>query len=199
MAETAQSREILPDAGTMVVVVGPSGAGKDSVIGYALSRIGERPDIHLVRRLITRPADAGGEQHEALSESEFETRLRAGDFAVDWTAHGLRYGIPASVRDELAKGHVVIANGSRAVLDRFKDAFPSLLIVNIAARPEILAERLGKRGRETTADIALRLERAESVGIHERFSSVTIDNSGPLETAGEHFLSIIKALIDGKA
>ena len=199
MAETAQSREILPDAGTMVVVVGPSGAGKDSVIGYALSRLGERPDIHLVRRLITRPADAGGEQHEALSESEFETRLHAGDFAVDWTAHGLRYGIPASVRDELAKGHVVIANGSRAVLDRFKDAFPSLLIVNIVTRPEILAERLGKRGRETTADIALRLERAESVGIHERFSSVTIDNSGPLETAGEHFLCIIKALIDGKA
>ena len=49
--------------GAIIVVVGPSGAGKDSVIGFVAQHFADRADIDFVRRVITRPSDAGGEDH----------------------------------------------------------------------------------------------------------------------------------------
>jgi len=59
------------NAGRLIGVVGPSGAGKDSVM-EALARA--RPDFHLVRRVISRAEGAGGEVYERVSPGEFERR-----------------------------------------------------------------------------------------------------------------------------
>ena len=83
-----------PARGTMIVVVGPSGAGKDTLIDYARDRLSHNSDISFVRRVITRPATAGGEDHLAVTEAEFELMRQQQAFAVSWGAHGLFYGIP---------------------------------------------------------------------------------------------------------
>jgi ribose 1,5-bisphosphokinase len=181
-------------AGLMVVVVGPSGAGKDTLMNIAAEHFAGREDVHFVRRVITRDDEAGNEDHLSVSEADFEAMRRDGGFAVSWDAHGLKYGIPDSVRKELAQGHLVIANGSRSALHLFKDAFPRLKILNIIARPDVLAERLIARGRETREDIMKRLERS-SLTVQGAYDVTDIDNSGALETAAQSILETLEVLL----
>jgi ribose 1,5-bisphosphokinase len=184
----------LEAGGMMVVVVGPSGAGKDTLMAIAARHFDGRKDVHFVRRVITRDADAGGEDHTAISEGGFDALLQAHGFAVHWEAHGLKYGIPAAVFDELKSGHLVIANGSRSVLDRFKTAFPRLTVLSITARPEVLAERLEARGRETREDILKRLQRS-ALAIDGDYDVVTIDNSDALEEAGGQLVDALERIL----
>ncbi|MCA1968282.1 MAG: phosphonate metabolism protein/1,5-bisphosphokinase (PRPP-forming) PhnN [Rhizobium sp.] len=185
-------------AGTMVAIVGPSGAGKDSLIHLATQHFAGRPDVHFVQRVITRPADSGGEQHRGVLPAEFEAMREQGAFAVDWDAHGLSYGIPASVHEKLALGHLVVANGSRSALPHWAKAFPSLLVINVTASPEVLAERLVARGRESREEILERLKRG-SLAVDGDYDVVTIDNSGALAEAGAKLISTLEAVLAGRA
>lgn len=187
--------QMLPTAlpgGRMVVVVGPSGAGKDTLMAYAARHFEGCRDISFVRRVITRSADAGGEDHEGVSNEDFDRLENAGRFAVSWAAHGLKYGIPAETLEEVARGRLLIANGSRSALGKFKTAFPSLTVINITAKPEVLAARLEARGRETREEILKRLERS-SLSVIGDYEVVTIDNSGPLEEAGKVLIEALSA------
>lgn len=160
-------------------IVGPSGAGKDTLLAALVAR---RPDLHLVRRVITRPAAAGGEDFEAVSAPEFARRAASGAFALHWQAHGLCYAIPATVRAELAAGRTVLFNGSRGMLAEAAGVFPGLGVIHVTARPEVLARRLATRGRETPVQIAQRLQRA-TLALPPGVTGIEIDNSGPLEMA----------------
>ncbi|WP_296084637.1 phosphonate metabolism protein/1,5-bisphosphokinase (PRPP-forming) PhnN [uncultured Agrobacterium sp.] len=176
--------------GTMIVVVGPSGAGKDTLIDYAAERLRDQADVHFVRRIITRDSDAGGENHEGCSEETFQRKKVAGEFCVSWSAHGLHYGIPASVKQHLKKGGVAVANGSRSALPHFRAAFPNLKVVVVTARPEILSARLANRGRESMSEIMGRLDRKVEA-ICDSFDVTTIDNSGEIEEAGPVLLALL--------
>lgn len=138
----------------LVAVVGPSGAGKDTLMAMACAT---SADMRAARRVITRPAEADGEDFEGVSAAEFARRLNNGDFALHWHAHGLDYGIPAH---ELTVTGTVLFNASRAVLPDAVARFPQLTILLVTAPPDVLASRLAARGRETVADQAQRLERA---------------------------------------
>ncbi len=181
-------------AGTLAVVVGPSGAGKDTLMNLAARHFAGRPDVHFVRRVITRDGDAGNEDHRSVSEADFDGMEQAGAFAVSWEAHGLKYGIPAEVTDELARGNLVIANGSRSALHRFQAAFPRLKVINITASREVLAERLMARGRESREDVLKRLERS-ALTVQGSYDVVDIDNSGTLEEAERAIISVLETLV----
>lgn len=181
-------------AGTLAVVVGPSGAGKDTLMNLAARHFVGRADVHFVRRVITRDGDAGNEDHRSVSEADFDAMEQAGAFAVSWEAHGLKYGIPADVADELARGNLVIANGSRSALHRFQAAFPRLKVINITATREVLAERLMARGRESREDVLKRLERS-SLTVEGSYDVVDIDNSGTLEEAERAIISVLETLV----
>jgi ribose 1,5-bisphosphokinase len=196
---TMAAEEVVPRlspvaAGTMVVVVGPSGAGKDSVMSYAARHFAEEARVRFVRRVITRPADAGGEAHEAIDADGFRQRAADGAFAVSWDAHGLSYGIPRKTLDQLGQGVTLVANGSRSALPAFAEAYPRLKVVLVTARPDILAARLTARGRESTEAIARRLDRAVPE-IVVTADTVVIDNSGALEEAGDAFVSLLASAL----
>ena len=76
----------------------------------------------------------------------FARRRDTGAFAFWWEAHGLSYGVPASVLDHVAAGATVIFNGSRAALPAIRAAHPDLQVIVITAPPEVLATRLAERG-----------------------------------------------------
>ena len=138
-------------AGPLIVVLGPSGSGKDTLISYAQARFAGRQDVLFVRRAITRPADAGSEDHFAMSEAEFDEAIDRGEFALTWAANGLRYGLPRSIEAHLAQGGLAIVNGSRGAWGVIHRGFPGAVAVEISVEPAILAQRLQSRGRKFKA------------------------------------------------
>jgi ribose 1,5-bisphosphokinase len=162
---------VLPDArmhaqdkvgpGRMILVVGPSGAGKDTLMAALKDRVKDNDSVVFARRAVTRDADASSEDHDTLSRSDFETLVAAGNVALSWEAHGLGYVVPQSYDRAIRDGKTVIANGSRKVLKEASEKYETAIVLLITAPVEILAERLAARGRETREDIEARLKRAD--------------------------------------
>ncbi|MBF9047507.1 phosphonate metabolism protein/1,5-bisphosphokinase (PRPP-forming) PhnN [Rhodobacterales bacterium LSUCC0031] len=165
--------------GRFIAVVGPSGVGKDSVMA---GMIAARPGLVRIRRVITRAADAGGEDYEAVSDALFAARAAGGDFALHWQAHGLSYGIPRTAQAALAHGQDALVNLSRGMVGRAAVVFEHVTVLHITATPAVLAERLALRGREGRAEIARRLARP-APGFPPDLPLVEIDNSGDLSLA----------------
>lgn len=176
--------------GRLILVVGPSGAGKDSLIDGARQALAGRPEFLFPHRIITRASDPGSEDHLTLSEAQFAAQREAGAFFLSWGAHGLHYALPGHIADALAAGRTVIANVSRAVVEEARCKHPATTVVVVTAPPEVLAERLAARGREEAADVKARLARAaeqpSGPGV------VTVMNDGPLEVAVARFLEVLK-------
>lgn len=177
--------------GVLVPVVGPSGAGKDTLIDSARAQFVGRPDILFVRRCITRNAGAGGEMHDALSREEFDHRRAAGGFLLSWEAHGHGYGIPIAHRADLEAGRTVVFNGSRRMVAEAEAIWPAVFVLEVMASPRTLAARLVGRGRETEEEIAQRLAR-EAPLLTRRATLVRIDNDGPLEAAVQAFCAALE-------
>lgn len=177
-------------AGALVGVVGPSGVGKDSVM-QAL--VAARPDLRLVQRVITRPETAVGEAFEGVSEAEFARRRAAGDFALCWPAHGLHYGVPATMMGWLAAGQTCLVNLSRAVLAEAERLFDPFLALHLTAPAAVLAERLSARGREDADAIAARLARADTSLPRGLSRVIEVANDGPLEATVARILAAFQA------
>lgn len=176
--------------GRLILVVGPSGVGKDSLLDTAKEHLADDDRIIFARRYITRDEEAGGEDHLEISPRDFERKLEKGDFALHWQAHGHRYGISASTLRDVKSGHTVVVNGSRGVIDAARARYPELTVAYITTDPDILRKRLEGRGRENAADIEARIKRASAFSI-EGPDIVKIDNSGPLEIAASAFVKLI--------
>lgn len=162
--------------GRLFAIVGPSGAGKDTLIS---GLIAARPEIHRARRSITR-APAPSEAFESLSAAEFALLRGRGGFALSWVAHGLGYGIRSAELVPLGQGRDVVFNGSRAALSDCLAAFPQLQVIEITVSPGILQARLAGRGREDAAEIAARLARAP-LHLPPGLGARRIVNDGPPE------------------
>lgn len=183
-------------SGAFVAVVGPSGSGKDSLIEFARQRLAESGEFTFVRRVVTRPADHAAEDHDSLSEQQFEALAQAGGLALHWHAHGLRYGLPRAIDEDIAAGRVVIANVSRQVIGEAAARYRRVMVATISATPDIIARRLAARGREDEQAIRQRLARQVDAA-HPDVESWQIDNSGPLQDAGERFVGLLRqALVE---
>jgi thymidine phosphorylase len=147
-----------PTPGTFFFVVGPSGAGKDTLIDGVRAVLGNEGYV-FARRIITRPAHSIGEDHEAETTDGFARRLAAGEFLLAWQAHGLDYGLPASLLGALAAGSHVVANGSRAMVPALAERVPGLVVIEVSAPHEVVAQRIASRGRETPDEVLARLAR----------------------------------------
>ncbi len=179
--------------GCMVVVVGASGAGKDSIIDAAKVRYAANTRFGFVRRVITRASQPGSEEHDTLDEYTFKQWCDDGLFAVHWQANGLYYGLPLESLERVSKGTIMIANGSRAAVAQVIRVYPRVRIVHITARRDVLAKRLQNRKRETAAEIEQRLQRNAAMPAipGEVFE---IDNSGKLADAVDSFSAYLSQL-----
>jgi len=161
----------------VIAVVGPSGVGKDSVMNALLA---QSPGLRRLRRVITRPSEAGGEDFIGVDDGSFDRMLGDGLFALHWGAHGLRYGVPVEIDRLRAESDGVLVNLSRAVLPEAQERFGNLIVLSLEADPAVLAARLAGRGREAADEQARRLARA-ALPLPEGLRHVVrIDNSGEL-------------------
>lgn len=174
--------------GRFVCVMGPSGVGKDALIAYARPRC-DPARVIFAHRYVTRAAEAGGENHVALSPAEFAARAAAGLFALSWESHGLRYALGVEIDLWRDRGFIVVANLARDAWSAARQRYPDILGVLVQAPPAILAQRLAARGREDAAAIAERL--AHEVALPDDPAIRRLDNSGALAVAGEALVRLL--------
>ena len=175
--------------GRLVLVVGPSGAGKDTLIGLARAACADDRNIVFPRRVITREASAS-EDNEEVSAGTFQETLARGEYAMHWEAHGHGYALPRVIDDEIRAGHTVVANVSRTVVAAMRRAYASVLVVSITAPPNVLAERLAMRGRGSDGRIEHRLHR--TVDEAAAAPDVTVVNTGSAEYHARQLVRIIR-------
>jgi ribose 1,5-bisphosphokinase len=179
--------------GALIYVMGPSGAGKDSVMGRARALLPADAPVVFAHRYITRPAETGGENHVALSAAEFAMRRTLGLFAFHWQAHGNDYGIGREVYAWRNAGLTVVVSGSREHFQKVGGLDDDTHPVLITASPERLAERLAARGREDAAAAAERIGRGDAYEVTDH-RLVTIVNDGTLDAAAGAFVSLLATL-----
>ena len=174
--------------GRLVLVVGPSGAGKDTLIGLARAACADQGSVVFPRRVVTREASCF-EDNEQVSVEAFRQAQAQGDFAVHWQAHGHCYALRRAIDDQLRAGRAVVANVSRTVVEAMRRAYADVLVVSITAPPEILGQRLAARGRGSDGPVADRLNRA--VNDAAAVPDLTIMNVG---SADDHACELLRAI-----
>ena len=175
--------------GKLVLVVGPSGAGKDTLLGLAKAACADDPGIVFPRRVITRPASAS-EDNEEASAGTFQEAVERGHFAVHWDAHGHRYALSRAIDDDIRAGRTVVANVSRTVIAKMRRAYADIVVVSITAPPNVLAERIALRARGSDGRHDQRLNR--TVEDASAAPDVTIVNVSSAEYHARQFVRIVK-------
>lgn len=179
-------------SGCLVLVAGPSGAGKDTLLRRAKAALQGDTRYCFPRRFITRPAGDPHEDHIALTDEEFRACERAGAFSLVWRAHGLSYALPGTLPGLVADGRIVAANVSRTVVLCARSRFARVGVVHVTASRETLALRLGERAREAPEDRNRRLDRP-APELPQGPDTRTLANDGPLEPAVEAFVEILRS------
>ena len=170
----------------VIAVVGPSGVGKDSVMEALAARA---PGIRRARRVITRPEGEEGEDFDRVSVEGFQQMAADGAFSLHWPAHGLFYGVPKGIQDLRQQSEAVLVNLSRSVLIHAQEVFGDLIVISLTADPQVLAQRLSARGRESRTEQARRLARAKAPLSDGLARVIEIDNSGPLDATIDAILA----------
>jgi ribose 1,5-bisphosphokinase len=176
--------------GCLVLVVGPSGAGKDTLLNAARAACAGDGGIHFVRRGVTREASAA-EDHASFTETAFAEALADGAFSFWWEAHGLRYGVPVSIEADLAAGLTVVCNVSRTIVAGLRERYPQCCVVLITAPEEVRRARVAARDRAGDGDPAKRATRA-APGVEELRPTLVIDNTGTIEEGMATLLGFLR-------
>lgn len=176
----------------MIYIIGPSGAGKDSLLNglrQDMAGMAKPPPLYFAQRTITRNHHQTNEDHEAVNEAQFERLHQSQAFALNWVANGLNYGVRHTELAPMTKGTWVIVNGSRAYLDEAKRRFPGLTVLHITAPTEVLRARLLARGRENEQAIEARLSRVQNFAPEP--NDICVSNGGTLAES----LNMLKNLL----
>lgn len=184
-------------SGTLFLVVGNSGSGKDSIIKAVLERYpSDLKSIRLTQRYITRPPSEN-EENISTSPKEFRKMSKQGKFALEWHIYGLDYGVPIEIDSWLKKGHPMLVNVSRTIVKKACQIYRNLKIVFIEVPFEITLKRLKARARESGKRLEERIERAKK---NQKFSDADfiVDNSEELENAVNQFLNYVISVVKGK-
>jgi ribose 1,5-bisphosphokinase len=177
--------------GCLALVVGPSGAGKDTLLAIAARRLAAERRVVFGRRIVTRAADST-EDHDTMSPEAFETAVACGAFVLAWRAHGLGYGVPREAARRVEAGETVVYNASRATVEAARGQFADVRVIYVTAPPEVLASRLAARGRD--GDIGARLARGEAIE-RSRDADLVIENVGDPEANGGRLAEFLRGTL----
>ncbi len=173
--------------GRLVLVVGPSGAGKDTLLALAREACTGDDAVVFAQRLVTREASAF-EDNASLTPAAFAQALDEDAFALHWEAHGLRYGLPRALDDEIRARRTVVANVSRTVVAVARAAYADVSVVLVTAPAEVLAARLAARARHSDGSLAERVNRS----VADPVPDATIINVGPPSEGARELLEVIR-------
>jgi len=181
----------------LVIISGPSGVGKDTII-EALRRRSHDPEYHYVVTSTTRmmrPGEINGVDYWFVDRATFAAQRAAGEFLEANKVHGNWYGTPRSqVREALAEGRDVIlkidVQGAQVVKEKIPGA---LLVFLIPPSLEDLFQRLRSRATETADELELRQRNAAiELARQEDYDYVVTNETGEVERTAERIDAIIE-------
>jgi ribose 1,5-bisphosphokinase len=178
--------------GWLMPVVGPSGAGKDSLIRAAQLHFKDDSRIVFPRRVVTRQAVVAAEDHDHLGEMAFALAVAKGEFALWWGAHGNAYGIPVSINQDIVAGRTVVFNCSREILADVARSYSNVRLLDVTAPEDVLVNRIVARGRETREEALKRVSRKPRYDGLD-LEIVQIDNGGHLADAAAAFIAAVSS------
>ena len=180
----------------LIYVMGPSGAGKDSLLEWLRNRLPAASPVHFARRTIDRPLQAEGEQHESVDTASFDSLRDSNAFALHWLANGRQYGVRHCELQPLRKQDWVLVNGSRAHLVQVLRDFEGMNVLHISASADVLRARLLARGRESPEAIEARVQRSVRFDFEPSARVISLLNDSSIESAGAEMLKSL-ALLPG--
>jgi guanylate kinase len=193
----AMPSPVLGAPGAMLVIVsGPSGVGKDSVIDALRDDPGDS-DFHYVVTCTTRPRrsyEVNGVHYRFLSNEAFATLRDAGELLEANEVHGNWYGTPrADVRDALVSGHDVMlkidVQGAAVVKQRVEDA---LLIFLVPPSLEDLFQRLQARATESADELDIRQRNAAlEIARQDDYDHVVVNETGEIDRTAARIKEIV--------
>jgi len=181
-------------SGTLFLVVGNSGSGKDSIIyGTEKNYPKDLKRMFIVKRFITREPDET-EENSCITEKEYNYMDKIGKFALKWHIYKLNYGVPIEIDDWLKDGHPVLVNVSRTIVDEAREIYENIKVVFIEVPFEITLQRVIDRGRESGELLDMRIERARA---NQKFpeADFVVDNSGDLDDAIDQLLNYVLKVV----
>lgn len=182
----------------LVIISGPSGVGKDTII-EALRVRPRQPDYHYVVTCTTRPRrpdETDGVSYRFLDRAAFVEMRAAGEFLEANEVHGNWYGTPrGQVRAALAAGHDVIlkidVQGAQVVKETVPDA---ILIFIVPPSLETLFQRLKRRATESADQLELRQRNAAiELARQEDYDYIVENREGEVAATAERIDAIIIA------
>jgi ribose 1,5-bisphosphokinase len=176
--------------GRLVLVVGPSGAGKDTLIGIARRLCADDAGVKFPRRVVTRPSSQF-EDNLAMTPAEFDAAERQGAFALNWRAHDHAYGVPRQIDDDIRAGKTVVVNVSRTIIAGARKRYRSVMVVLITAPADVLAQRVAARKRASDRSVEERVQRASLP--ESAPPDIVISNVGSAEDHGRELAEAITA------
>ena len=176
--------------GKLVLVVGNSGSGKDSIIKGVKERYpSDLRKLCLTQRYITRPR-SDTEDNISVTPEVFKIMSLQGEFVLEWHIYGLDYGVHIEIDEWLKKGHPVLVNVSRSIVKKARKIYQNIVVVFIDVPFEISLKRVKERARESGVRLEERILRArQNQDIPD--ADFIVDNSGDLEDAINEFLSYL--------
>ena len=178
----------------LIYVVGPSGAGKDSLLNWLRAHVPSHLPVAWARRTINRPGTTDGELHESVTTAQFDALIESQQLAVHWAANEHLYGIRHTELEPLKHRQWIFVNGSRAHLPVAAQEYPGLTVLHITADIEVLRQRLKSRGRETLEAIENRLQRIPPLVVPMGCTLIEIQNNHSLETSGHKLILELRTL-----
>ena len=177
---------------TLFYLIGPSGSGKDALLTYAREHLSGSENVLFSHRYITRPSQAGGENHIALTQAEFDQRQQLGLFALNWQSHQYAYGIGVEIDAWLQAGAHVVINGSREYLPQASERYPHMRVILLDVNSDVIRQRLVERGRETAQEIDARIAHNQQLPPVEHPRLNVLNNDSSLAETGAKLIALLK-------
>lgn len=186
----------LPFEPLLIVISGPSGVGKDTVLQHMKDR---QLPFHFVVTATTRPIRSGevhGQDYFFLTENEFAQMIDENELLEYAIVYNDYKGIPKQqVREALMSGKDVVMRVDVQGAETVRGICPGAVLIFLATETEDeLEERLRKRMTESTESINLRVAMArKELNRVEMFDYLVINADGKLDSTIDTIISIIDA------
>lgn len=181
------------EKGLLVVISGPSGAGKGTIYQKVIERTGMKRSISVTTRK-PRPGEVEGVNYFFRTEEQYQQMIASGEFLETAEVYRNYYGTPkAPVFENLEKGHDVLfevdVHGAKSIKKKYPEA---VTIFVMTPSFEILKQRLIDRRADSSESINIRLGSAKrELSKYEMFDYFVINDE--IEQAVDEVIAIVNA------